>query len=192
MITTLGQLPNVILLLSIVLVIYYLNNRQLYVAFKSRRESFVDAILNIVIDKLFKNKNVQTILKHISDSDKVTHMNHFNPKLKKSQVHSLPKPNLHLTSNKEDSFESPCFAANISNNTDKSNTVHWDTMIDINDSDFVKQEKLRKPVYKEPITSETSRTNDNLLRLNAVLLGGNSDRYTGTIEDLYDEIVKGS
>ena len=190
MITNLGQLPNVILLLSIVLVLYYLNNGELNVAFNSRSESLVDAILSNLTNKVLQNKNVQKVVKHLNNSrtpepttSNLIHMNHFDATIKNNPPPSPTQTTGSHHIGKEFVAETPCI---------HDNAIQWDTMIDIEETDFVKQEKLRVPVYSDPITTKSSRTNDNLCRLNAAMLGGDTDQYTGTIEDLYDEIVKGS
>ena len=242
MITELGQLPNLILLLSIVLVVYYIYNGQL-----------IEAIINKFVRHGIKNKNVLSVLNLLQlqrapvsrQSNQINHFNMVSTNSSLQQIgapndvaHNVPVPrdvahNVPVSHNvpvpRDVAHNVPVprdapndqsihnlpmdpslmqYATDQDGETNSTCTTsqfqraqEWDKMININESDFVKNERNRTPVYHEPIVAESSRINDNLQRLNAIMLGddeaagGNSNgeqRYTGTIEELYDEIVQGT
>ena len=216
MITELGQLPNLILLLSIVLVVYYIYNGQL-----------IEAIINKFVRHGIKNKNVLSVLNLLQlqrapvsrQSNQINHFNMVSTNSSLQQIgapndvaHNVPVPRdapndqsihnlpmdpslMQYATDQDGETNSTCTTSQFQR------AQEWDKMININESDFVKNERNRTPVYHEPIVAESSRINDNLQRLNAIMLGddeaagGNSNgeqRYTGTIEELYDEIVQGT
>lgn len=214
MIKQLGQLPNVILLLSIVLVLYYTNNGQLF-----------DAIANKILKVLMNNLHIRKILQRMYniDNDKAdadvkklyneqNQINYFNyrtdvghgtgnsTEVPTVDVNNADNIMMHQLQDKDfnnivniNTPSTESYPDYIQDNQQKEGDCNvdteWGKLIDITKTEFVQNEAKRVPVYNDPIVSESSRFNDNLERLNAVMAPTND--YNGTIEDLYDEIVSG-
>lgn len=214
MIKQLGQLPNVILLLSIVLVLYYTNNGQLF-----------DAIANKILKVLMNNLHIRKILQRMYniDNDKAdadvkklyneqNQINYFNyrtdvghgtgnsTEVPTVDVNNADNIMMHQLQDKDfnnivniNTPSTESYPDYIQENQQKEGDCNvdteWGKLIDITKTEFVQNEAKRVPVYNDPIVSESSRFNDNLERLNAVMAPTND--YNGTIEDLYDEIVSG-
>ena len=215
MIKQLGQLPNVILLLSIVLVLYYTNNGQLF-----------DAIANKILKVMMKNLHIRKILQQVYNIDnneddvdddtlykKQNQINYFNYRtdvgygtgnyIEGPNVDVSNANNIMMHEIKDKDFNNivnintpltESYPGYIQENKQKEGDCNvdteWGKLIDITKTEFVQNEAKRVPVYNDPIVSESSRVNDNLERLNAVMNAPTND-YNGTIEDLYDEIVSG-